>query len=70
MCIRDRGYILAGAALGLIANCYIIPYSRSMATRHLLTKYQTLTELLTLSLIHISGRLLGKCPSHAHVVYD
>ena len=41
------GYILAGAALGLIANCYIIPYSRSMATRHLLTKYQTLTELLT-----------------------
>ena len=63
------GYILAGAVLGLIANCYIIPYSRSMATRHLLTKYQTLTELLTriCSSEHVDTQLYYSLVIQAHL---
>jgi hypothetical protein len=40
------GYILAGAAAAYILNCIILPYSRAKATRQLLNKYKSVTELL------------------------
>lgn len=41
------GYILAGAAIGYVANCLLIPYNRAAATAQLLEKYRSVTTLLT-----------------------
>ena len=41
------GYILAGALVGYLVNCLILPYKRAQATRQLWKKYTSLTELLS-----------------------
>ncbi|MDO4272842.1 MAG: FUSC family protein [Eubacteriales bacterium] len=41
------GYILIGAVAAYIANCLILPYNRSKATRQLWKKYTSAAELLT-----------------------
>ena len=40
------GYVCAGAALAVAANCLLFPYRRGTATRQLLKKYTDTTELL------------------------
>ncbi|WP_320408674.1 FUSC family protein [Candidatus Soleaferrea massiliensis] len=39
-------YIAVGAVIALAANCLLFPYKRSTATRQLVKKYTTTTELL------------------------
>ena len=41
------GYILLGSLLGYAANCFIFPYSRQKAERHLWKKYKAVTEYLS-----------------------
>lgn len=41
------GYIIAGIAVAYVINCLFFPYTRAMATRHLMKKYKSITELLT-----------------------
>jgi uncharacterized membrane protein YccC len=40
------GYVLAGAAVGYLANCLIFPYSRAKATRQLWKRFKDTTDLL------------------------
>ncbi len=41
------GYILAGAAVGYLANCLIFPYSRANATRQLWKRFKDTADLLS-----------------------
>lgn len=41
------GYIAAGAMLGYILNCLVLPYNRAKATRRLFGKYRAVTGLLS-----------------------
>lgn len=44
--IIRMGYVLAGAAVGYLANCLIFPYSRAKATRQLWKRFKDTTDLL------------------------
>ena len=44
--IIRMGYVLAGAAVGYLANCLLFPYSRAKATRQLWKRFKDTTDLL------------------------
>ncbi len=47
MLLIRLGYMLAGIAVAMLANCLIAPYGRNKATRQLWFKYKNTTQLLS-----------------------